>query len=51
MPLTRIVVAHRPQTLASVDRVVELENGYVLRDETAQEFAQRMAQATSGRPA
>jgi ATP-binding cassette subfamily B protein RaxB len=51
MPLTRIVVAHRQQTLASVDRVVELENGCVLRDETAQEFAQRMTQAFVGRVA
>lgn len=51
MPLTRIVVAHRQQTLASVDRVIELENGCVLRDETAQEFAQRMTQATPGRSA
>jgi hypothetical protein len=37
--------------LASVDRVVELENGCVLRDETAQEFAQRMTQAFVGRVA
>jgi ATP-binding cassette, subfamily B, bacterial CvaB/MchF/RaxB len=51
MPLTRIVVAHRQQTLASVDRVVELENGRVLRDETAEVFAQRMAQVPSGRTA
>ncbi|MEY4427036.1 MAG: hypothetical protein RL535_1334, partial [Pseudomonadota bacterium] len=51
MPLTRIVVAHRQQTLASVDRVIELENGCVLRDETAQEFAQRMTQTTPGRAA
>lgn len=41
MPLTRIVVAHRPQTLASVDRVVELHAGRVLRDETASEYAAR----------
>jgi ATP-binding cassette subfamily B protein RaxB len=51
MPLTRIVVAHRQQTLASVDRVIELENGCVLRDETTQEFAQRLTQTTSGRAA
>ncbi len=51
MPLTRIVVAHRQQTLASVDRVIELENGRVLRDETAEAFAQRMAQVPSGRTA
>ena len=51
MSLTRIVVAHRQQTLASVDRVVELENGCVLRDETAEAFTQRMAQASIGRVA
>ncbi len=42
MALTRIVVAHRPQTLASVDRVVEMADGRIVRDETAREFAQRM---------
>jgi ATP-binding cassette, subfamily B, bacterial CvaB/MchF/RaxB len=41
MPLTRIVVAHRPQTLASVDRVVEMADGCILRDETAREYAAR----------
>lgn len=46
MPLTRIVVAHREQTLASVDRVVEIENGRILRDETAEQFKQRMAQVS-----
>jgi ATP-binding cassette, subfamily B, bacterial CvaB/MchF/RaxB len=48
MPLTRIVVAHRPQTLASVDRVVEIENGIVLRDETAAQYAERVANVTVG---
>ena len=43
MAVTRIVVAHRLQTLASVDRVVELGDGRIVRDETAEEFAQRMA--------
>jgi ATP-binding cassette, subfamily B, bacterial CvaB/MchF/RaxB len=41
MSVTRIVVAHRPQTLASVDRVVEMADGRILRDETAAEFAER----------
>lgn len=50
MSLTRIVVAHRQQTLASVDRVVELADGRVVRDDTAEEFAQRMAMA-AGRSA
>ena len=43
LPITRIVVAHRPQTLASVDRVVELSAGRVASDESAASFAQRMA--------
>lgn len=46
MPLTRIVVAHREQTLASVDRVVEIEDGCILRDETAAQFKQRAAQVS-----
>jgi ATP-binding cassette subfamily B protein RaxB len=49
MPLTRIVIAHRQQTLASVDRVVELEGGQVLRDETSEAFMQRMSQLPTGR--
>lgn len=47
MRLTRIIVAHRPQTLASVQRVVELEDGRVLRDETAAEYARRMQLAVA----
>ena len=42
MPMTRIVIAHRPQTLASVDRVVELNEGRIVRDESAREYAARM---------
>jgi ATP-binding cassette, subfamily B, bacterial CvaB/MchF/RaxB len=45
MAVTRIVVAHRPQTLASVDRVVEMADGRILRDETAQEYAARLGLA------
>ena len=41
MALTRVVVAHRAQTLASVDRVVEMEGGRIVRDETADQFAAR----------
>jgi ATP-binding cassette subfamily B protein RaxB len=51
LPLTRIVVAHRQQTLASVDRVVEIAKGSVLRDETAKEFSQRIASIVSGQTA
>lgn len=41
MRLTRLVVAHRPQTLALVDRIVELAEGRVMRDETAAEYRRR----------
>ena len=30
LPLTRIIIAHRPETIASVDRVVRLENGRII---------------------
>ena len=42
MALTRIVVAHRPQTLASVDRVIEMADGCIVRDETAAQFSSRL---------
>ena len=42
LKVTRIVIAHRLQTLASVDRVVELSGGRIVRDETAHEFRRRM---------
>jgi len=32
LPLTRVVVAHRPQTIASADRVVVLEGGAIRQD-------------------
>ena len=35
LKLTRIIVAHRPETLASADRVVEMADGRVLRDSGA----------------
>lgn len=28
--MTRIIVAHRPQTIAMADRVIELQNGHVI---------------------
>jgi ATP-binding cassette subfamily B protein RaxB len=42
LKVTRIVIAHRLQTLASVDRVVEMSGGRIVRDETASEFRRRM---------
>ena len=51
MELTRVVVAHRAQTLATVDRVVELEGGRIVRDETAAQFAARTGLQSAGVPA
>ena len=42
MALTRVVIAHRAQTLASVDRVVHMEGGRIVLDESASQFAVRM---------
>ncbi len=33
MQVTRILVAHRPETIQSADRVITLEDGKVQRDE------------------
>lgn len=30
--ITRIIVAHRPETVASADRLIELQNGRIMRD-------------------
>ncbi len=43
MALTRVVVAHRPQTLALVDRVVAMADGRVVRDEPAAAYQARLA--------
>lgn len=32
LPLTRILVAHRPETIASADRVIELQGGRIVHD-------------------
>jgi ATP-binding cassette subfamily B protein RaxB len=51
MPVTRIVVAHRPQTLATVDRVVEMADGRIVRDDKAIDYLKRLAVLTGGRAA
>ena len=51
MAITRIVVAHRPQTLATVDRVVEMADGHIVRDDTAVDYLKRLAVLTGGRAA
>lgn len=42
LPVTRIIVAHRPHTLISVDRVVEMAEGRIVRDESARDCAIRL---------
>jgi ATP-binding cassette, subfamily B, bacterial CvaB/MchF/RaxB len=51
MAITRIVVAHRPQTLATVDRVVEMADGRIVRDERAADYAKRLAMLSGVRAA
>ncbi len=51
MAITRIVVAHRPQTLATVDRVVEMAEGRIVRDERAGDYVKRLAVLPGGRAA
>jgi ATP-binding cassette subfamily B protein RaxB len=42
LSITRIVVAHRPQTLALLDRVVELQKGRICSDEPAVDYVRRV---------
>ncbi len=51
MAITRIVVAHRPQTLATVDRVVEMADGRIVRDDKAGDYLKRLAVLAGGRAA
>ncbi|AKA22968.1 peptidase domain-containing ABC transporter [Pseudomonas chlororaphis] len=46
--ITRIMVAHRPETIASADRVVVLGQGKIVLDETAESLAERQAMTTQG---
>ena len=48
LSMTRIVIAHRPQTLALLDRVVEIDNGRIVRDETGADYAARMGLTGAG---
>ena len=38
LAVTRVVVAHRPQTLETVDRVIELGDGKVVGDKSARDY-------------
>ena len=31
--ITRIIIAHRPETISSVDRIIALNNGRVVSDQ------------------
>lgn len=48
LPMTRIIVAHRPHTLVSVDRVVEMVDGQIVRDEPAAAFSHRLGLQSFG---
>lgn len=32
--ITRIIIAHRPETIASVNRIITIKNGHIINDET-----------------
>jgi ATP-binding cassette subfamily B protein RaxB len=51
MAITRIVVAHRPQTLATVDRVVEMSEGRIVRDDKSVDYLRRLEVLSGGRTA
>ncbi|QLL11374.1 peptidase domain-containing ABC transporter [Pseudomonas chlororaphis] len=44
--ITRIMVAHRPETIASADRIIVLGQGKVVLDESAADLAKRQTMAT-----
>ena len=44
LPVTRIVIAHRPETLRSAQRVVEMQGGRVAYDGTPEGYFQRVAE-------
>ncbi len=48
--ITRIMVAHRPETIASADRVIVLGQGKVSLDESTARLAERQAAAARSRP-
>ncbi|HCE7037084.1 TPA: hypothetical protein NHP64_006561, partial [Pseudomonas aeruginosa] len=43
--ITRVMVAHRPETIASADRVIVLGQGKVSLDESTAYLAERQAAA------
>ncbi|WP_374410634.1 peptidase domain-containing ABC transporter [Hydrogenophaga sp.] len=49
LPVTRIVIAHRPETLRAAQRVVELHNGRVAFDGPPQDYFARLAER-AGQP-
>ena len=44
LKMTRIVIAHRPQTIESAQRVIELEGGKVVFDGPSDVYLKRLAQ-------
>jgi ATP-binding cassette subfamily B protein RaxB len=47
LPVTRIVVAHRPETIRSVQRVVDLQDGRIAFDGSPQDYLRSLGQHTA----
>ena len=47
LPVTRIVVAHRPETIRSVQRVVDLQDGQIAFDGPPQDYLRSLGQHTA----
>lgn len=48
--VTRVIVAHRPETIATADRVIMLANGKVVRNESADDIPACPVQNTDAKP-
>lgn len=39
--ITRIIIAHRPETIASVDRIITMSNGHIINDQMVDEISSK----------
>ncbi|MOA60196.1 Heterocyst differentiation ATP-binding protein HepA [compost metagenome] len=39
--ITRIIIAHRPETIASVDRIITMNNGHIINDQMVDEISSK----------
>lgn len=49
LPVTRLVIAHRPETIAAAHRVVEIDQGHVVFDGTPDAYFERKGYQRAGR--